>query len=346
MATALALAARGRGRTSPNPMVGAVIVDDAGVVVGTGFHERAGEAHAEVHALRAAAARARGATLYCTLEPCSHTGRTGPVRGRRGRGRHPPRRRRDAGSVSRGRRPRPGLPARSRRRGRGRRARGRGAAAQRSVRDQRPGAAAVRHREDRDEPRWRGRRGAGRPDGGERRGVAAARAARARRGRGHRHRLGHAGGRRSRADRAGRVAGAAADPRRLRSPAAHVARGPPVRHDRPRSDPGRHDPRRGDRARRSGPRAGRPRRDDPRPRRRLAGAGGRGPARARRHLAACSRADRRCTPRRGRPASSIASAAMCHRWRWGRLVSPGPCRRPSGSSPWAPPAPSRSATTF
>ncbi len=78
MAMALALADRGRGRTSPNPLVGAVIVDDAGVVVGSGFHERAGEAHAEVHALRAAGARARGATLYCTLEPCSHTGRTGP----------------------------------------------------------------------------------------------------------------------------------------------------------------------------------------------------------------------------------------------------------------------------
>src|SRR5688572_22339491 len=78
MATALALAERGRGRTSPNPLVGAVIVDDSGVVVGTGFHERAGEAHAEVHALRAAGARARGATLYCSLEPCSHTGRTGP----------------------------------------------------------------------------------------------------------------------------------------------------------------------------------------------------------------------------------------------------------------------------
>ncbi|MEO5823325.1 MAG: bifunctional diaminohydroxyphosphoribosylaminopyrimidine deaminase/5-amino-6-(5-phosphoribosylamino)uracil reductase RibD [Vicinamibacteraceae bacterium] len=78
MATALAIAGRGRGRTSPNPMVGAVIVDDAGVVVGTGFHERAGDAHAEVHALRAAGAKARGATLYCTLEPCSHTGRTGP----------------------------------------------------------------------------------------------------------------------------------------------------------------------------------------------------------------------------------------------------------------------------
>lgn len=78
MATALALAERGRGRTSPNPLVGAVIVDDAGVVVGTGFHKRAGEPHAEVYALRAAGLRARGATLYCTLEPCSHTGRTGP----------------------------------------------------------------------------------------------------------------------------------------------------------------------------------------------------------------------------------------------------------------------------
>ena len=78
MARALALAERGRGRTSPNPMVGAVIVDDAGVVVGAGFHEKAGEAHAEVHALRMAGERARGATLYCTLEPCSHQGRTGP----------------------------------------------------------------------------------------------------------------------------------------------------------------------------------------------------------------------------------------------------------------------------
>jgi diaminohydroxyphosphoribosylaminopyrimidine deaminase/5-amino-6-(5-phosphoribosylamino)uracil reductase len=78
MRRALALAERGRGRTSPNPLVGAVIVDEAGVVVGSGFHERAGEPHAEVHALRAAGDRARGATLYCTLEPCSHTGRTGP----------------------------------------------------------------------------------------------------------------------------------------------------------------------------------------------------------------------------------------------------------------------------
>jgi len=78
MALALALAERGRGRTSPNPMVGAVVVDREGVVVGRGAHEMAGEPHAEVHALEDAGARARGATLYCTLEPCSHTGRTGP----------------------------------------------------------------------------------------------------------------------------------------------------------------------------------------------------------------------------------------------------------------------------
>jgi diaminohydroxyphosphoribosylaminopyrimidine deaminase / 5-amino-6-(5-phosphoribosylamino)uracil reductase len=78
MSRALALAERGRGRTSPNPMVGAVIVDDEGVVVGRGSHEFAGGPHAEIHALNDAGDRARGATLYCTLEPCSHTGRTGP----------------------------------------------------------------------------------------------------------------------------------------------------------------------------------------------------------------------------------------------------------------------------
>ncbi len=78
MARALALAERGRGRTSPNPMVGAVIVDAEGVVIGRGAHERAGGPHAEVVALADAGDRARGATLYCTLEPCSHTGRTGP----------------------------------------------------------------------------------------------------------------------------------------------------------------------------------------------------------------------------------------------------------------------------
>ena len=78
MALALALAERGRGRTTPNPLVGAVVVDDEGVVVGRGAHEFAGGPHAEVHALSDAGARARGATLYCTLEPCSHVGRTGP----------------------------------------------------------------------------------------------------------------------------------------------------------------------------------------------------------------------------------------------------------------------------
>jgi diaminohydroxyphosphoribosylaminopyrimidine deaminase/5-amino-6-(5-phosphoribosylamino)uracil reductase len=70
MSRALALAERGRGRTSPNPMVGAVVVDDEGVVVGRGAHEYAGGPHAEVHALRDAGPLARGATLYCTLEPC------------------------------------------------------------------------------------------------------------------------------------------------------------------------------------------------------------------------------------------------------------------------------------
>jgi diaminohydroxyphosphoribosylaminopyrimidine deaminase/5-amino-6-(5-phosphoribosylamino)uracil reductase len=77
MDRALHLAERGAGRCSPNPMVGAVIVRD-GVVVGHGYHETAGEAHAEIQALEEAGDQARGATLYCTLEPCCHTGRTGP----------------------------------------------------------------------------------------------------------------------------------------------------------------------------------------------------------------------------------------------------------------------------
>lgn len=74
---ALALAARGRGETNPNPMVGCVVVK-AGRIVGEGFHARAGGPHAEVVALAAAGPRARGATLYVTLEPCAHRGRTGP----------------------------------------------------------------------------------------------------------------------------------------------------------------------------------------------------------------------------------------------------------------------------
>jgi diaminohydroxyphosphoribosylaminopyrimidine deaminase/5-amino-6-(5-phosphoribosylamino)uracil reductase len=78
MSRALFHAARGRGRTSPNPMVGAVVVSPDGVVVGQGYHQRDGGAHAEVVALAEAGVRARGATMYCTLEPCSHQGRTGP----------------------------------------------------------------------------------------------------------------------------------------------------------------------------------------------------------------------------------------------------------------------------
>jgi diaminohydroxyphosphoribosylaminopyrimidine deaminase/5-amino-6-(5-phosphoribosylamino)uracil reductase len=78
MARALFLAERGAGRTAPNPIVGAVVVTAQGVVVGQGAHLLAGGPHAEVVALGAAGERARGATLYCTLEPCAHTGRTGP----------------------------------------------------------------------------------------------------------------------------------------------------------------------------------------------------------------------------------------------------------------------------
>jgi diaminohydroxyphosphoribosylaminopyrimidine deaminase/5-amino-6-(5-phosphoribosylamino)uracil reductase len=74
---ALELAERGRGTTRPNPVVGAVVVSE-GVVVGEGWHVRPGEEHAEVLALREAGARARGATLFVTLEPCSHHGRTPP----------------------------------------------------------------------------------------------------------------------------------------------------------------------------------------------------------------------------------------------------------------------------
>ncbi|MFC0676930.1 bifunctional diaminohydroxyphosphoribosylaminopyrimidine deaminase/5-amino-6-(5-phosphoribosylamino)uracil reductase RibD [Lysobacter korlensis] len=77
MTRALRLAARGRYTTRPNPMVGCVLAHGE-QVVGEGWHIRAGGPHAEVHALRAAGGAARGATAYVTLEPCAHTGRTGP----------------------------------------------------------------------------------------------------------------------------------------------------------------------------------------------------------------------------------------------------------------------------
>src|SRR5436305_14461536 len=77
MARALELAQRGLYTTMPNPRVGCVLVRD-GRVVGEGWHARAGEAHAEVNALREAGELARGATAYVTLEPCAHHGRTPP----------------------------------------------------------------------------------------------------------------------------------------------------------------------------------------------------------------------------------------------------------------------------
>lgn len=77
MATALRLAERGRYTCAPNPAVGCVVVRE-GIIVGQGYHERAGEPHAEISALAQAAEQSRGSTLYVTLEPCCHTGRTGP----------------------------------------------------------------------------------------------------------------------------------------------------------------------------------------------------------------------------------------------------------------------------
>jgi diaminohydroxyphosphoribosylaminopyrimidine deaminase/5-amino-6-(5-phosphoribosylamino)uracil reductase len=78
MRRAVELGARGLGSTSPNPVVGCVLLDPEGRTVGEGFHERAGGPHAEIHALRAAGALARGSTAVVTLEPCNHSGRTGP----------------------------------------------------------------------------------------------------------------------------------------------------------------------------------------------------------------------------------------------------------------------------
>jgi diaminohydroxyphosphoribosylaminopyrimidine deaminase/5-amino-6-(5-phosphoribosylamino)uracil reductase len=78
MAEAVALGERGRLTAAPNPWVGCVVVAADGEIVGRGFHRRAGEPHAEVHALQEAGERARGATAYVTLEPCAHQGRTPP----------------------------------------------------------------------------------------------------------------------------------------------------------------------------------------------------------------------------------------------------------------------------
>ncbi|AGL19420.1 bifunctional diaminohydroxyphosphoribosylaminopyrimidine deaminase/5-amino-6-(5-phosphoribosylamino)uracil reductase RibD [Actinoplanes sp. N902-109] len=78
MRRAIALAARGLGSTSPNPVVGCVLLDAGGEIAGEGFHAYAGGPHAEVVALAQAGARARGGTAVVTLEPCNHTGRTGP----------------------------------------------------------------------------------------------------------------------------------------------------------------------------------------------------------------------------------------------------------------------------
>ncbi len=77
MHEALMLARQGRGRTSPNPVVGAIIVKDK-VIIGRGWHQKAGTAHAEIHAITDAGLATKNATLYVTLEPCCHRGRTGP----------------------------------------------------------------------------------------------------------------------------------------------------------------------------------------------------------------------------------------------------------------------------
>jgi diaminohydroxyphosphoribosylaminopyrimidine deaminase / 5-amino-6-(5-phosphoribosylamino)uracil reductase len=78
MQSCLELAQQAEGRTSPNPMVGAIVLDAKGKIVGTGFHKKSGTAHAEVYALGEAGEQARGGTLYVTLEPCCHHGKTPP----------------------------------------------------------------------------------------------------------------------------------------------------------------------------------------------------------------------------------------------------------------------------
>ena len=223
MERALLLAGRARGRTTPNPLVGAVVVTPDGVVAGAGYHERAGEPHAEVHALREAGEAARGATLYCTLEPCSHVGRTPPCVDRI----------LDAGVarvVAAVEDPNPLVAGRGFLRlrqagvivdvGAGERG---GAAAQPPVLQRDAARPAVRHRQGRHQPRRTGR-------GCRRRSHAAqfscdrsphARAAR--RGRCDRRRLGHDARRRSAADGARRLPKPAAHPRDLRPPVEDAA---------------------------------------------------------------------------------------------------------------------------
>ncbi len=77
MRMAIRLAGKGIGKTSPNPMVGAVIVKD-GKIIGRGYHKKCGDYHAEINAINNAKGSIRGSTFYITLEPCSHYGRTPP----------------------------------------------------------------------------------------------------------------------------------------------------------------------------------------------------------------------------------------------------------------------------
>ena len=143
LARAVELAEGGRGRVSPNPLVGAVVVKD-GAVVGEGFHARYGAAHAEREALAGCGgADPAGATMYVSLEPCCHEGRRRRAR-RRSSPPGSPRRGRLRRPDAEGDRPRPGDPARrGRRGGDGRRRAGRrGAAAQPAVPQARPDRAA------------------------------------------------------------------------------------------------------------------------------------------------------------------------------------------------------------
>ena len=78
MSKAICLAKRGHGFVEPNPMVGCIITNPQGEIVGRGFHEKFGEAHAEINALKEAGKKATGGTAYVTLEPCNHQGKTPP----------------------------------------------------------------------------------------------------------------------------------------------------------------------------------------------------------------------------------------------------------------------------